>query len=96
MQQTADAVVETKDLTDVDADLETTLVSGLFYSFYAVAVTAGDQTVVDADVAMTACGLSSCCSSVVASAATTEVAADADATTTATKINLFSKKLLSP
>lgn len=95
MQQTVDAVAETKDLTDVDVDLVTTLASGLFYSFYAVAVTAGVLTVADAVVEMTACGSSSCCSSVAASAATTEVAADADATSTATRLNLTSKKLLS-
>lgn len=85
MQQTVDAVAETKDQTDVESDLETTLVSGLSYFFYAVAVTAGVLTAV-ADVAMTAaCGSSSCCSAVAASAAT-EVDADVDATTTATRI----------
>ena len=84
MQQTADAVVETKDQTDVESDLETTLVSGSSYSFFAVAEIAGALAVVA--VAMTAAyGSSSCCSSAVASA-TTEVAADADATTTATRI----------
>lgn len=95
MQQTADAVAETKDLTDVDADLVTILVSGLSYFFYAVAVTASVQAVAAAVAAMTvAFGLSSCCSSAVASA-TPEVEMDADATTTvATRINPC-KKLLS-
>ena len=49
MQQTADAVVETKDLTDVDADLETTLVSGLSYFFYSAVETALVLAVADAD-----------------------------------------------
>jgi len=49
VQQTAVAVVNvTKDL-DVDADLETTLVSGLSYFFYSVAETLGVLTVADAD-----------------------------------------------
>ena len=79
MQQTADAVAETKDLTIVDADLETTLVSGLSYFSYAVAVTVSVLTV--AAVVMTAAyGSSSCCSAV-AVLVTTE--AVADATTTA-------------
>ena len=89
MQQTADVL--TKDQMDVDSDAETTLVSGLSYFFYAVAITAGVQDVADADVVMTAAyGLSSYCSSVAASA-TTEVAADADATITATKSYLILK-----
>lgn len=81
MQQTADAVAETKDLTIVDADLATILVSGLSYFFYAVVETVSVLAVAVVDVAMTvAYGSSSYCSSAVASA-TTEV--DADATTTA-------------
>jgi hypothetical protein len=81
VQQTADAVAETKDLTIVDADLATILVSGLSYFFYAVAETVSVLAVAVVDVAMTvAYGSSSYCSSAVASA-TTEV--DADATTTA-------------
>lgn len=86
MQQTADAVAETKDQTDVESDLEITLVSGSSYSFCAAAET----DVADLAVAMTAaCGSSSYCSAVVADAATTEATdVDADATTTAaTKIN---------
>ena len=60
----------------MDADLATTLVSGLSYFFSAVAVTLGVLTA--ADVAMTAAyGLSSCYSSVV-DLETTEVAMDAD------------------
>lgn len=85
-----DADAQTKDLMDVDADLETILVSGSSYSSYAVAETALAVTVADVAVAMTACGSSSCCSSVVASA-TLEAAADVDATTTATKI-IFPQK----
>ena len=88
MQQTAVAVAETKDQTVVDVDLETILVSGSSYFFYAVAETAGVLTAVDAAVAMTACGSSSYCSSVAALAETTEVAADADATTVATRNKL--------
>jgi hypothetical protein len=81
VQQTADAVAETKDLTMVDADLATILVSGLSYFFYAVVETVSVLAVAVVDVAMTvAYGSSSYCSSAVASA-TTEV--DADATTTA-------------
>ena len=81
MQQTADAVAETKDLTIVDADLATILVSGLSYFFYAVVETVSVLAVAVVDVAMTvAYGSSSYCSAAVASA-TTEV--DADATTTA-------------
>jgi hypothetical protein len=81
VQQTADAVAETKDLTIVDADLATILVSGLSYFFYAVVETVSVLAVAVVDVAMTvAYGSSSYCSSAVASA-TTEV--DADATTTA-------------
>lgn len=90
MQQTVAVAAETKDLTDVDADLETTLVSGLSYFFYAVVVTVLVPAAVD--VAMTvAFGLSSCCSAVVALAVPE---ADVDATTTAaTRINPC-KKLL--
>lgn len=64
----------------MDADLETTLVSGSSYFFSAVAVTLGVQTVVD--VAMTAAyGLSSCCSAVADSVATeAEITADVAAT----------------
>jgi hypothetical protein len=84
VQQTVDA--DAKELTMVvDADLasvlETILVSGLSYFFYAVAETVSVLAVAVVDVAMTvAYGSSSYCSSAVASA-TTEV--DADATTTA-------------
>ena len=78
MQQTVDANV-TKDQA-VDADLETTLVSGLSYFSYAVATTAGAQAVADVDATTTiAYGLSSCYSSV-AALETTEVVAVADAT----------------
>ena len=86
MQQTADAVAETKDLTDVDADLVTILVSGLSYSFYAVAVMVLVPAVADAVVAMTVVfGLSSCYSAAAASAAQE---ADVAATiTAATKRN---------
>ena len=86
MQQTVDAVVETKDLTDVVADSETTLVSGSSYFFYSVAAIAGAETVVDADaVATTAVSGSSSYSSSVADSATTAVVltvavVDADAT----------------
>ena len=97
MQQTVDADVDalTKDLTDVDADLdlETILVSGLSYSSYAVVET--DLAVTEADVAdaTTPCGLSSYCSSVADSA---ETVADADAKiAAASKKYLFFKKLLS-
>jgi hypothetical protein len=69
----------------VDADLETTLVSGSSYFFSAVAVTLGVQTVADADVAMTAAyGSSSCYSSVADLEATeAEIAVVEDATTCA-------------
>ena len=62
--------------------MATTLVSGSSYFFSAVAVTLGVQTVVDADVAMTAAyGLSSCCSAVADSVATeAETTADVAAT----------------
>jgi len=86
VQQTAVAVAETKDQTVVDVDSETILVSGSSYFFYAVAETAGVLTAVDA--AMTACGSSSYCSAVAALAETTEIAADADATTVATRNKL--------
>jgi hypothetical protein len=63
VQQTVDAVAETKDQMIVDVDLETILVSGLSYFFYAVADAV--LIAVDSDVAMTAAyGLSSCCSAV--------------------------------
>lgn len=88
MQQTADAVVETKEQTDVALDLETTLVSGSSYSFCAAAET----DVADLAVAMTAACGSSSYYSAVADAATTEVTA-ADATTTAAiKIEAIQKK----
>ena len=75
----------------MDADLETTLVSGLSYSFYAVADAV--VTVVDSDAAMTACGLSSYCSAVAALAAATEADVDAAAkTTAATKRYLLKKR----
>ena len=45
MQQTVDAVVETKDLTDAVVDLVTTHASGSSYFFYSVAETAGVQAV---------------------------------------------------
>lgn len=77
-----DADAQTKDLTDVDADLETILVSGLSYSSYAVVVTALAVTEADVADATTACGLSSYCSSV-ADLVVTEVETAADATTTA-------------
>lgn len=79
MQQTADAVAETKDQMDADVDLETILVSGLSYFFSSAVATAGVLTAVDADATIAVSGLSSCCSSVAASV-TTEVAAVADAT----------------
>lgn len=85
MQQTADAVAETKDLMDVDVDLETILVSGSSYFFYSVAATAGAEIVVDADATIAVSGLSSCCSAVADLEATeAETAADVAATTVAT------------
>ena len=92
MQQTVDAVAETKDQMIVDVDLETILVSGLSYFFYAVADAV--LIAVDSDVAMIAAyGLSSCCSAV-ADLEATEAATDAvaDATTVATRINTVLKK----
>ena len=74
MQQTADAVAETKDLTIVDADLATILVSGLSYFFFAVVATAVALAVVASDAEMTACGLSSYCYSVAATDLETTVA----------------------
>ena len=86
MQLTVDA--DAKDLTTADADSETILVSGLSYFFYAVVADAV-LTAADSVVAMTAvCGSSSYCSAVAALAETTEVAADADATTVATRNKL--------
>lgn len=58
MQQTVDAVAETKDQADVD--LETTLVFGLFYSFSSVAVTLAALVVVVVVAMTVACGLSFC------------------------------------
>ena len=92
MQQTVDAVAETKDQMIVDVDSEIILVSGSSYFFYVVADVV--LIAVDSDVAMTAAyGLSSCYSAVVASEAT-EVAmvAVADATTVATRIDTVLKK----
>ena len=65
MQQTVDADAQTKDLTDVDADLdlETILVSGLSYFSYAVAETVA--VLIAADAEMIAYGLSSYYSSAV-------------------------------
>lgn len=83
MQQTADAVAETKDLMDADVDSETILVSGLSYFFYSAVATVGVLTVADVDATIAAFGLSSCCSSV-AALATTEVDAVADVTMVAT------------
>lgn len=56
MQQTVDAVAETKDQADVD--LGTTLVFGLFYSLSSVAVTLAAPDVAVADVMTVACGSS--------------------------------------
>ena len=93
----ADVDALTKDLTDVDADLdlETILVSGLSYSSYAVVET--DLAVTEADVAdaTTACGLSSYCSSVADLVVTEAEMAAAAKTTAASKKYLFFKKLLS-
>ena len=87
MQQTADAVANVTKDQAVDAVLETTLVSGSSYFFFAVAETAGVLTVAVAVAVMTACGSSSCYSSVAALVETEAVmVAVADATTAATKI----------
>ena len=84
MQQTADAVANvTKDLTDVDADLVTTLVSGLSYFLSSVAVavvTAEAASVVTTAVS----GLSSCYSSAVAGETTVEAVLVAVAVVAAT------------
>ena len=64
MQQTADAVAETKDLTAADVDLETTLVSGSSYFFCSAVAIAGAETVADAVATIAVSGLSSCCSAV--------------------------------
>lgn len=58
MQQTVDAVAETKDQADVDS--ETTLVFGLFYFFSSVAVTLAALVVVVVAAMTVACGLSFC------------------------------------
>ena len=86
MQQTADANV-TKDHA---VDAETILVSGLSYFFYSAETTLGVPAAAVPAAMIAASGLSSCCSSAVA-LATAEVVADADATTIASKSNLFSK-----
>jgi len=79
VQQTAVAVVNvTKDL-DVDADLETTLVSGLSYSSYSVAETALVLAVADADATIAVSGLSYFFYSVAETLGVLTVA-DADAT----------------
>ena len=80
MQQTVDAVAETKDQMIVDVDSEIILVSGSSYFFYVVADVV--LIAVDSDVAMTAAyGLSSCCSAVADSVATeAETTADVAAT----------------
>ena len=64
MQQTVDAVVQTKDLTDAVVDLETTLVSGLSYFLSSVAATAGAETVAVVDATIVVSGLSYFLSSV--------------------------------
>ena len=56
MQQTVDAVVQTKVLTDADVDLETTLVSGSSYFFCSAAAITGAETVVDADATIAVSG----------------------------------------
>lgn len=95
MQQTVDVDAQTKDLTDVDADLdlETILVSGLSYSSYAVVVTALAVTEADVADATTAYGLSSYCSSVADLVVTeAETAADVAATITAASKRYLSQK----
>ena len=92
MQQIADVDVQMKEQTTVDVDsdlvLVTILVSGLSYFFFAVVATAVALAVVASDAEMTACGLSSYCSSAAdVETAEAEIAADVDATTAATKIN---------
>ena len=78
MQQTVDADANvTKDLTDVDAVLETILVSGLSYFFSSVA--AVEITEADADATTAVSGSSSCYSS----AADGETMAEAVAVITA-------------
>ena len=89
MQQTAVAVVETKDLTIVDVDLETTLVSGSSYFSYAVAEMVLVLTV--AVVETTAYGLSSFYSAV-ADLVVMETVADA---TTTAATNIIQTKPLS-
>ena len=93
MQQTVDVDAQTKDLTDVDADLETLLVSGSSYSSYAVVETDLAVTEADAADATTAYGLSSYCSSVADLVVTeAETAADGDATITAASKRYLSQK----
>lgn len=58
MQQTVDAVAETKDQADVG--LETILVFGLFCFFSSVAVTLAALVVVVVAAMTVACGLSFC------------------------------------
>ncbi len=88
MQQTVDAVANvTKDLTDVDAVLETILVSGLSYFLSSVAVLEITEAVADATTAVS--GLSSCYSAAADGETITEAAtaitADVAATICAAK-----------
>ncbi len=92
MHKTADAVVVTKDLTDAETDLATTLVSGLSYFSSAAAETDLATDVADAETTA-AYGLSSYCSAVADSAqiaatmvVDVETAVVAAATTVATRM----------
>ena len=85
MQQTVDADANvTKDLTDVDAVLETILVSGLSYFFYSVVAMAVVQAVAVSDAMIAVSGLSSYSSSVADSVATAVVLTVADVDVAAT------------
>lgn len=88
MQQTVDAVVETKDLTDVVVDLVTTLVSGSSYFFCSAVAIAGVLTVAVADATIAASGSSSYSSSVADSVlAEAEMVAVVDATICAANLH---------
>jgi len=82
VQQTVDAVAETKDLTDVD--LVTTLVSGSSYFSCSAVAIAGVETVVDVDATIAVSGSSSYSSAVADSVETAVVLTVADVVADAT------------